>query len=231
METISIGELICTLKRSRRKSVAVKITRDGDAVVLAPYGISAENIRHMTEKYVSRIKAECDARKRCAAERAAFVPDYGARVRVLGEERVICGADTVCDGVPFNIPSGLSGDSLRCAVADEYKRLAAEHIGELVRVRSEMMGLCPTAVKINSARSHWASCSRKGSLNFSWCCIMADPQSLDYIVVHELCHMRHFNHSAEFWKEVERYVPHYPVYRQKLKELWRQISMENWFEP
>jgi predicted metal-dependent hydrolase len=57
---------------------------------------------------------------------------------------------------------------------------------------------------------HWASCSPKGDLNFHWRCLMAPLSVLDYIVVHELAHLIHLNHSPAFWNLVDKILPSYP---------------------
>lgn len=64
-------------------------------------------------------------------------------------------------------------------------------------------------VNIKQQKTRWGSCSSRGSLNFNWLIVMAPPQALDYVVVHELCHLRHMDHSREFWKEVESVYPDY----------------------
>ena len=84
------------------------------------------------------------------------------------------------------------------------------------------------SVKINSAKSHWASCSAHDTLNFSWYLAMAEPGAIDYVVVHELCHMKEFNHSPRFWQSVAEYCPDYEAKKRYLKELWDGISRENW---
>ena len=69
------------------------------------------------------------------------------------------------------------------------------------------MGLIPTAVKISSATKKFGSCSGKNSLNFSYRLMMYPPEAIDYVVVHELAHIKHHDHSKDFYKLIEQFMP------------------------
>lgn len=70
-------------------------------------------------------------------------------------------------------------------------------------------------IRIKEQKTRWGSCSSKHNLNFNWKCVMAPIEMLDYIVVHELCHLKQMNHSKAFWEEVEKILPDY-----REKDLW-----------
>ena len=181
--------------------------------------------------YTERIETEYERQKKLFESRKAFSLDYGAVVRFLGSVRVIRSDASALMSIDYeavHLPPMLSDDEIRAAVKVLYKKYAKEYISERVIELAAKMGLSPSAVKVGSATSHWGSCSKKGSLNFSWFCIMASPEAIDYIIIHELCHMREFNHSARFWAEVSIYCPEYKRHREYLKSLWRDIMSENW---
>jgi len=71
------------------------------------------------------------------------------------------------------------------------------------------VGVKFSAIKVRDMGFRWASCSAKGVLNFHWKCMMAPPKIIDYIVVHELCHLREANHNDVFWNEVDKILPDY----------------------
>ena len=87
-----------------------------------------------------------------------------------------------------------------------------------VQTRAVQMGVHPASISIRSQRTRWGSCSTRGTLSFNWRLIMAPPEVLDYVVVHELAHMKQKNHSKAFWAVVGQYCPHYLKYRLWLKQ-------------
>jgi len=71
------------------------------------------------------------------------------------------------------------------------------------------MGLQPSGFRVQELKNRWASCSADGMLNFHWRCMMAPLSALEYIVVHELAHLKYPNHTAEFWNTIEKALPDY----------------------
>jgi len=79
------------------------------------------------------------------------------------------------------------------------------------------VGVEPKSASIKSFKSRWGSCSPEGDLDFNWVVVMAPNRIVDYIVIHELCHSLHHDHSPKFWKEVERVMPDYKDHKEWLK--------------
>lgn len=100
----------------------------------------------------------------------------------------------------------------------DYKRQALQIISSRVRVYAAQMQLIPAAIKVNRARRRWGSCSHRGSLNFSYRLMFAPLAVLDYVVVHELAHMRHLNHSQAFWNCVAAVMPEFRQHHRWLRE-------------
>ncbi len=80
------------------------------------------------------------------------------------------------------------------------------------------VGVNPTSTKVRELGYRWATCSTKGALSFHWKCMMAPASVIDYLVVHELCHMHYHNHSVAFWNEVDKILPDYQARKTWLKK-------------
>lgn len=105
--------------------------------------------------------------------------------------------------------------------AEEIAALAARAktvIPERAAYFAPQVGVTYGRITIRSQHSRWGSCSGKGNLNFNCLLMLAPPEVLDYVVVHELCHRKELNHSARFWAAVEKILPDYRVRRQWLKD-------------
>ena len=100
---------------------------------------------------------------------------------------------------------------------------ARQDIPQRVKHYACQMGVSYGRITIRSQRTRWGSCSSKGNLNFNCLLMLAPMQVIDYVVVHELCHRLHMNHSAAFWTEVAKIMPDYALWRKWLKENGRAI--------
>ncbi|MBI5744128.1 MAG: M48 family metallopeptidase [Elusimicrobia bacterium] len=97
------------------------------------------------------------------------------------------------------------------------KRRARELINSRVAHWAAALGLEYKKIFIKNQRSMWASCSARGNLNFNWRLAAAPPEALDYVVIHELCHLREMNHSRAFWAHVLAACPDYKAHRRWLR--------------
>ena len=89
------------------------------------------------------------------------------------------------------------------------RRLARRAIVETARIEAARIGVTYARLAIRDTRSRWGSCSARGTLSFSWRLVLAPRSVLEYVVVHELCHLRHLDHSPAFWSLVEQVRPWY----------------------
>ena len=80
-------------------------------------------------------------------------------------------------------------------------------------------------MKISDSSGRWGSCSSKGVICFNWRVIMLPPTIIDYVIIHELCHLVEMNHSKKFWRQVETFLPNTPKLKEAIKEYGFLLSM------
>lgn len=100
----------------------------------------------------------------------------------------------------------------------DARRAARELVTMLAEDEAEPLGVAWSRIEIRDQRSRWGSCSTRGTLSFNWRLVLAPFEVLDYVVVHELCHLREANHSPRFWKLVEGRRPDWREHRNWLHE-------------
>ena len=105
------------------------------------------------------------------------------------------------------------------------EKLARQVIPEKVAYYARVMGVTYGRISIRKQKTRWGSCSREGNLNFNCLLMMAPPEVLDYVVVHELSHRLEMNHSSRFWMQVEKVIPDYRKPRKWLKEHGNRLML------
>lgn len=109
-------------------------------------------------------------------------------------------------------------DTIKQALENWYRDKAKEKINERIRYYQAQFDVKPKRVVIKDQEKRWGSCTKDNQLLFNWKCIMAPSPVLDYIVVHEMCHMVHMNHSKEFWHLLKRVLPDYEQRKSWLRD-------------
>lgn len=232
METIDLnGMNIRVIRSTRRKTILLRIGSDGIPEMIAPVCCKTDELEGVAVKHSDKLAEYLAHHYEREKERERFELIHGSQLRFLGKKVILAERDgdlAGYDDSKFFIPPGYSKEQTKAAVIQIYKLAAKNIITPRVTDYAAGMGLSPMSVKINSAKSHWASCSARNTLNFSWYLVMAEPRAIDYVVVHELCHMKEFNHSPRFWRAVAEFCPDYEEKKRYLRKLWDEIQRENW---
>ncbi len=100
----------------------------------------------------------------------------------------------------------------------KYKEQARALVCERLAHLNQPYNFTYGRIAIRNTKTTWASCSKKGNLNFNYRVVYLGQDLLDYLIVHELCHLQEFNHSKRFWELVARTVPDYKTLRRQLKQ-------------
>jgi predicted metal-dependent hydrolase len=247
------------ITRSKRKTAAIYV-RDGAVEVRAPLRMPKADIDKFVAAKEKWITGRFTKTQEQDERREAFGLNYGDTLTACGKEYAITpklgNRVGFADGVSY-MPPDLDGGQIKAACVQIYKLLAKKVLTEKVEIFGDRMGVKPSAVKINSAKTRWGSCFKKSptkpkritgagnmrdfmrniqaatgatvyNINFSWRLIMAGEETVDYVVVHELAHITELNHSEELWAIVAGLPPDYKVWRKRLKILQRKLNGEDW---
>jgi predicted metal-dependent hydrolase len=216
-EGIRIDELI----RSRRKTISLTITRDAKLVVRAPLRTSLKEIERLVrtkESWITEKKKQAQER---LSNLVAFKVKPEGCLLFMGNPLKVIYCDSVSkvtrtlDGllIPIN-----QRDNARNLIEKWYKQQAKAILAQRICQISEQAGIPFKDVRITSARRRWGSCNSINRIQLTWRLIMAESRAIDYVIVHELCHVIHKNHSPMFWRKVEEIMPDYKMHRDWLKK-------------
>ena len=118
---------------------------------------------------------------------------------------------------------GASSPQLRTGLRTWLLRAARTRLEPRVAAIAQAMGVHYSQVSIRRQRSRWGSCSARGTISLNCCLLFQRPEVVDYLIVHELTHVKHMNHSARFWQAVERHCPDWRALDRELVQGWRHV--------
>lgn len=230
MNAMKLNGIDITIEKTgRRKTVSIFIERDGSVRVLAPLSATDEKIEQAVKSKEYQIYtklARWNERNQGKVHRE-FV--NGQSFLYLGRNYRLSIEDE--QDVPLKISGGflrLDRNYLNQAdkvFKDFYREKALQKIKERLNLIEEKFHHKPSVVKVSELQNRWASWSPNNALNFHWKCIMAPVAVIDYIITHELVHLRYPNHSIEFWNELDKKMPNYRDHEDWLKKNGVKMSL------
>src|SRR5690554_442644 len=219
-----------------RKTLEIQINPAGRVRVVAPKGVSDRFILDCLRKRSPWIRKHIHEME----VRAALIPkrDYIEReiFYFLGEQLRLQLLENENLSKPRvwvkEIPLAGTGESnclmvetpvsqqpvIQTALEKWYKQEALRVFAERINYYGEKIGKRPERIKLSNARKRWGSCTAQKTILLNWRIIMAPPRVLDYLVVHELCHLAHLNHSPRFWRLVSKILPGFQAERDWLRK-------------
>ena len=216
----------------RAQRYVLRLGRDGSARVTIPRGGKVGEARRFAEKNLGWLEKQLLRR---ATEKAR--PNewrIGTEILFRGERqevsRVMCqvsGVECQVPSVTYQVPDlechvpsvtcQVPGGDLRPTVEGHLRRLAEGELPGRVRELATLHQIEVKRVSVRNQRSRWGSCSRRGTISLNWRLVQAPVFVRDYIILHELAHVKEMNHSARFWREVGRLCPEYEKAEKWLK--------------
>jgi predicted metal-dependent hydrolase len=222
MSQIKIDKIV----RSKRKTVAMMVMADSTLIVRAPMRTPLYYIHDLVAKnllWIKKRKAVANSLND-AYKQKEFVDGEG--FLYLGDTYNLKLSEQ--KQIELNDHLIFPQDFLSRAnekIIEWYRAQALKVISERVAWYSRMTGWEYKSVKISNAKTRWGSCGPSGTLNFSWRLIMAPPKIVDYLVVHELAHLKHRDHSARFWNTVKTILPDYKERDRWLRDNGRSLNL------
>jgi predicted metal-dependent hydrolase len=112
------------------------------------------------------------------------------------------------------------------AIEQHYRREGRRYLTKRLCHWIERTGMRPRALAIRGQNTRWGSCTSGGLISLNWKLLATPPDVIDYVIVHELAHLQHMNHSPRFWQAVERWLPNYRDLRRRLKDLEMEVGLQ-----
>lgn len=214
------------IRSHRRRTAAIQI-KDGAVEVRVPHWVDAAWVegfvrerRDWVASRLASVRAQWELH-RIEVGQGATIPFRGRSLRLEWARGDVTALEADCDTLRLT----LSGRIRRCehTVAEEALRnwllqQAVEALPMRLEALSAQTGLAPTGVSVRGFRRRWGSCDNRGRIALNWRLILADPRVADYVLIHELCHLRHFDHSPAFWRLVEQHCPDHRQWQVYLRE-------------
>jgi len=224
MQTIKYdGFTVRVVKSKRRKSMALKVNKDGASIhipSLLPI--------YFAEKFVHNKSSWISNKLKQQAEHITVEKQFtdGEVFMLLGKSYTFH-----LHEAPTKPTITLNGDSINCharlnkatkiaisaAMTTWYKQQASHYLTARTHALSTETKLSAKSITVKTYRARWGSCTIRGDIQFNWKLILAPPEVIDYVIIHELCHTKHHNHSKQFWQLVTHFRPDYSNNRHWLK--------------
>ena len=206
------GPLPIEIIRSNRRTLGLEVARDGLVKARLPMRLPARKAILFIEEHrdwILRKRAEVQRRKEEADRRRR---QQGAQPWQPGQDVGAGNTGTGNAGTRATVP-------LLADLTGAQKAQIKQKFQEKTRKFAAQMGVTYGRITIRAQRTRWGSCSSKGNLNFNYLLYYLPEELMDYVVIHELAHRKHMNHSSYFWREVERYCPDYRQRRARLRDV------------
>lgn len=224
-----LNDLRIEIKKNKRKTASIYIERDGSVSVYVPEHLSDDEVNGLVEsrKYqIYKNLAKWQLLNESKVEREAVNGEsflYLGRTYYLqfsSEVKTIELRDN-----HFLVTEG-KRDQLAELFKEFYRERGKEYLPKRVAYFGEKMGLRPEEVSVLELKNRWASCSAKRpKLNFHWKVMMAPLTVVDYLIVHELAHLKFAKHDAPFWNEVDKVMPDYEKQKEWLKSFGASLAV------
>ena len=225
------GFIVTIIKRKRRKTMALRVDVNGVSAHIPP-ALPMSTVKEFVTQKTAWIKKKLALQEQRNVQERQFEEgeiypligeDYTLHLHQADEKPIV--RKTLSSLNFYGRLNNVSKPAIRAAIIDWYKKQAEGYLTARTQWFSDITNLYPSAITVKSYKARWGSCSSKGSINYNWQLVQAPPDVIDYVIVHELCHLAHHNHSPAFWQLVEHFIPDFKRHRQWLKENGHSLNL------
>lgn len=208
------------IERSKRKTLSLTVLKDGNVIVKAPISMSDKTINKFIEDKQDWIREkllivkENKSKFEDILNLSKFLL-FGNRYKVLKSQVKQIETNEKFEIV---IPSKIEDDKVIKTLVAWYKKIAKKILTERLEFIEDRIRLKSSAIKFSDSKGRWGSCNSFGVIHLNWRVVMLPPKIIDYVIVHELCHLKQMNHSKDFWSLVAKFMPGYETQKKVIKE-------------
>ncbi len=217
--------------RSRRKTYSLEVTHQGELLVRVPWFMTDRQIEKIVLDKSEWIVQKMELVRRRQAEAPLHTFKEGDQFPFLGENYPLITKSGQKSALSLTdhtfVLDNRYGQSAGRIFESWFRKQARIHFSARISELAPRLKVQPRVLRISSARTRWGSCSTSGTISLSWRLIMAPPHIIDYVIIHELIHLRHPNHSAQFWAAVEAHYPNHKAAKLWLKTNGARLSLSN----
>lgn len=218
---------------SKRKSIEIRIEPTGEVQLKVPKNTSDKIIQDVLRKRSQWIVDKIESLCKIPVQKRQY--KSGETVKYLGEQiptvimkRHVSKAQIskVDNELILIVPEEVSNDFISKMMVAFYKKLLKPLIMKRIELYQHHFEYSPNKISVRDQKTRWGSCSSKRNLSFNYRLLMAPIEVIDYIVIHEMCHMEHMDHSKSYWKRVHEVMPDYKIQEQWLKDHGRWLHFD-----
>ena len=219
------GFTVEIVRSSKRKSISIKISK-GKAFINVPDYLTHCTIESIIAKKQQWIKTKIALQENLKTQKPKQFFDgetflyFGQNYTLKITLGVFSSVNIENDKLIVNVKERYLSDTnaIKKLLARWYSKQAEIILKEKTEYYAKLIGVNPTSVTIKTFKSRWGSCNINAGIQYNWKIIMAPETIINYLVIHELCHIHHHNHSPKYWQTVEKYCPQYKDHGKWLKQ-------------
>lgn len=237
--TLKIGDAVIPYKiKDSTKAKNIRLVIDNNGLhIIKPLRVKISDVERVLKEKSSWIykhyvellqkKQSMPVRKWETGETLLYL-GQNCKINIMGHKKSIASVSFDGDAFYVYMDENTTGEERNLLIESVFKKWYRKAAGIVLNERLEhfcrITGLKFRAMRLKEQKTRWGSCSKDGNLNFNWKLIMAPLWVVDYVVLHEVSHLRHLNHSKDFWSLVAHYMPDYKKAQEWLKNHGAALS-------